>query len=177
VYSYNIFKILSIYDKNYFIIICPKHGKFKQDAYSHSRGHGCTKCSCSGWSKRAIDWLESIAKHKKIFIRHAANKGEKQIKYLSRIKNKDGKRIIKKFKIDGYHKETKTVYEFHGDFWHGNPKLYWPTDINSVNKKQYGQLFIKTVNKERMLRKLGFNYICIWENEWDNQININLSSP
>ncbi len=27
------------------IIICPKHGKFEQEAQSHVRGHGCVKCS------------------------------------------------------------------------------------------------------------------------------------
>ena len=29
-----------------------------------------------------------------------------------------------KFKADGYDENTKTIYEFHGDYWHGNPKKH-----------------------------------------------------
>ena len=31
-------------NKTKMIIICPEHGKFKQEPYSHKRGIGCPKC-------------------------------------------------------------------------------------------------------------------------------------
>ena len=40
-------------------------------------------------------------------------------------------------KVDGYISETNTVYEFFGDFWHGNPNnfKYPHTKMNPVAKK------------------------------------------
>ena len=32
-------------------------------------------------------------------------------------------------------KETNTIFEYHGDFWHGNPKIYKPDDMNNVSKR------------------------------------------
>ena len=43
-----------------------------------------------------------------------------------------------------YDEENKTIYEFHGDYWHGNPKEYNPDKINSTSKKSFGELFKKT---------------------------------
>ena len=35
-----------------------------------------------------------------------------------------------KFTVDGFHRETSTLYEFHGCFWHGCPKCYPTRDKN-----------------------------------------------
>ncbi len=55
-----------------------------------------------------------------IYIQYALNDGEYQI---------PGTR----YKADGYCSETNTIYEFHGDYWHGNPSKFSPTDINELN--------------------------------------------
>ena len=39
------------------IIICPKHGQFKQTPNSHLRGHGCPKCKSSKGEQRVERWL------------------------------------------------------------------------------------------------------------------------
>jgi uncharacterized protein involved in high-affinity Fe2+ transport len=36
----------------------------------------------------------------------------------------------KNFKFDGFDPDTGTVYEFYGDYWHGNPKKYDPEFYN-----------------------------------------------
>ena len=68
---------------------------------------------------------------------------------------------------DGYDPKTNTVYEFHGDFWHGNPKFYDPRENNPVSKKKFWQLMKNTLHKEIIIRKLGYNYKCIWEYQYD----------
>ena len=73
----------------------------------------------------------------------------------------------KKYRLDGYHEETNTAVEFHGDIWHGNPKKLNMNDINPVTKEKYGVLFCRTVSKELELRFLGYNYCCIWEDDWN----------
>ena len=112
----------------------------------------CLTCSRSGYSQAQISWLNYIQDEEKINIRHAENGGEFR---------------IGKYKVDGYCKDTNTVYEFHGDFWHGNPKFYEHTDTNPVNKKSFGQLLKATLHKEMSIRKSGYNYKCIWECEWN----------
>ena len=67
---------------------------------------------------------------------------------------------------DGYCKEINTIYEFHGDFWHGNPKKFNPNAINPVSKKTYGELYQSTQIKKKKIIELGYNYVEIWENDW-----------
>ena len=72
----------------------------------------------------------------------------------------------KRTSVDGYDPKTNTVYEFHGDFWHGNPVVYNPSDINNKNKKTFGQLYQETIDKENRIRQNGYNLVVIWENDF-----------
>ena len=59
----------------------------------------------------AIKWLEWEAKQRGIHI-HYARCGH------------GGERHILGARVDGYHPETKTVFQFHGCFWHGCLQCY-----------------------------------------------------
>ena len=69
---------------------------------------------------------------------------------------------------DGYDPKTKTVYEFNGDFWHGNPKKYKKNDINPISGISYGELYSRTLKKEHALKKAGYQVLSIWESDWNN---------
>jgi len=73
------------------------------------------------------------------------------------------------FRIDGFDPETLTVYEFLGDFWHGNPARFDPQEINPVNKETFGALHKKTIRRLELLRKEGYNVVFIWEYDFRNQ--------
>lgn len=132
-------------------LICPKHGTHITRLFNHEKGHGCPKC-VSVRSNVQIQWLE----YKMIrdgFIQHSDNTGE----YI--IPNT-------KLCVDGYNKETNTIYEFQGDFWHGNPFIY---DLNTINKKlnvSFQELYNKTIEKINLMKSLGYNIVYIWENDW-----------
>jgi len=133
--------------------ICPKnHECYPLPDYIKQCGPMCQTCSQNGYSQAQISWLNYIQDEENIHIRHAENGGEFR---------------IGKYKVDGYSEASNTVYEFHGDFWHGNPKFYEHTDINPVNKKSFGQLLKATLHKEMSIKKKGYNYNCIWECEWN----------
>ena len=83
------------------IIICKKHGEFKQTPNDHLSGYGCTKCGKGNYSKVCIEWLNQISKNEKINIQHIDNIGEKVIKLKG-----------KRYKLDGYCEKTNTVFEF-----------------------------------------------------------------
>ena len=155
--TYNYDKVVWINASTKIDVICNKHGPFKILPLLHKNGSGCPSCN-NQYSKKSIDWLRYISFKFNINIQHAENIGEKY--------------IYNKTKVDGYCKENNTIYEFHGDFWHGNPKIYEPEKVNPKNNIKFGTLFKKTLHKELNCRNLGFNYICIWEYEWDRFISI-----
>ena len=138
-------------------IICKTHGDFEQLPRVHLRPADCFRCSHKSFSKKQIQWLEIISKMKGINIQHALNENEYKIPNTT-------------FKSDGYCKETNTLYEFHGDFWHGNPKIYSGEKINPKNKKTFGELYQSTMIREQKLKSLGYNLVVMWEYDW-NKIN------
>ena len=129
-------------------IICKKHGEFLQTPYNHYNGANCPNCIVSNYSQKSILWLNFMQKYYNINIIHAENINEYIIKNIG--------------KADGYCKENNTIYEFHGDFWHGNPKLYNPNDINKRNNKIFGELYQKTIERETKIKMLGYNLVIMW---------------
>ena len=72
----------------------------------------------------------------------------------------------KRIKFDGYCEKTNTVYEFHGDYFHGNPKIYKKDGVNLLNKKKFGVLYKNTIERELLIKNNGYNLITIWENDY-----------
>jgi hypothetical protein len=137
--------------------ICNKNHQFEITLYSISKGHWCQQCIISNFSKSQIQWLEFLEKYNNIYIQHALNEGEYMIKNT-------------RWKADGYCKETNTIYEFHGDYWHGNPNMYNPNDINVTSIKTFGELYNNTIIRENKIKELGYNLEVMWESKW-NKIN------
>jgi hypothetical protein len=135
-------------------ITCIKHGDFTVAPYNHLAGQGCPQCfKHKYYSLGQIQWLNFIQLKDNISIQHAENIGEFKIPNTT-------------FKADGYCKETNTIYEYYGDYWHGNPNVFLQTDIHPVIKKTYGEIYKNTLNREQQIRNMGFNLIVIWENDW-----------
>jgi len=139
------------------IISCKTHGDFIQTPNDHLNGCGCQKCGMGNYSKICIEWLETIMKNENIFIQHANNGGEIKIKINKKL-----------YKFDGFCKETNTIYEFMGDFFHGNPKTYNQNDINPLNKKTFGKLYNETLKRLELIKNEGYNIITIWESDYKN---------
>ena len=140
------------------VIICKKHGPFLQKPSNHFDGSGCQKCY-NNYSKSQIIWLNFMSQYYNINIQHAENEGE----YM--IPNKN-------YKADGYCIDTNTIYEYHGDYWHGNPKIYKEEDMNPTNGKTFGELYKNTLQKEKLIQELGYNLVVIWEYDW---LKLNIS--
>lgn len=136
------------------IIECQIHGNFNQKINNHLLGQGCPSCTKMQYSKQAIRWLMYIEKTEKINIQHAENMGEYKIPTTN-------------YRVDGYCKETNTCYEFHGDVYHGNPSLYSLEHCHPFEKHlTAAELYENTLKKERIIKKLGYNLVIIWESDW-----------
>ena len=117
----------------------------------------------------AIKWLEWEAKKRGIHIHHArcGHGGERQILGA---------------RVDGYHEESKTVFQFHGCLWHGCEKCYpeerqkpvqqktrqgkviprLDTEKKPMNRKTAYEL---TLQRTQSLRKEGYRVVEKWEHE------------
>lgn len=127
---------------------CKKCGYvWEMSPHTFSGYRGCPKCdSGSRVSKMALMWIleidEDAIPEQRILV--------------------DDKYIY----VDGYNYDTGTIYEFFGDYWHGNPKVYNGNEINQTNKIRFGTLYDKTKTRVDRIRKNGYNIVYIWEKEW-----------
>lgn len=126
---------------------CSEHGLFKQQGSNHLKGQGCPKCCVNLFvSKQETIWLNQIGL--------PDDEEHRQVK-LSKIRGK----------VDGFNPRTNTVYEYLGDYWHGNPEFYDPEEIHPISHKTYGELFQNWLNKEEKINSLGYFLVSVWESE------------
>jgi hypothetical protein len=145
-YDYSLVKYISCSKK--VKIICPNHGTFEQTPDKHIYGKsptGCPQCSPSV-SRPEINWLNVLG-----------------ITYRQHKMKLDNKTIT----VDGFDPSTNTVYEFLGDFWHGNPQKYKSDDINPKNHKTFGELYQATVNRNTLITSNGYRLVLMWESDWN----------
>lgn len=126
-------------------IICPCHGEFLQLPWGHLK-YGCKQCNIHT-SKAEEEWIKSL----------------NNSNILRQYKIPDHPYIV-----DGFDPCTKTIYEFYGDYWHGNPLKFDANKINyqTKNKLTFGELYHLTMMRENILRQSGYTIVSIWESEW-----------
>jgi hypothetical protein len=69
------------------------------------------------------------------------------------------------FSIDAFDVKKMVLYEFYGDHWHGNPKTLhkFPEEAKL--------LYELTMEREMILKLLGFSMVTVWEDDWKEQMN------
>lgn len=134
-------------------IECYDHGIFLATPNNHLNGRGCPFCTSKRYSKIAIKWLDSLNLPN---IIHAENIGEFNIPNT-------------KYRVDGYNSITNTVYEFHGDDWHGNPDKHKSnTHCHPFDKEvTAGELYQNTIDRENEIKDLGYNLVVMWESDYN----------
>jgi hypothetical protein len=155
----NKYTYTDVYRKDGYLFIelcCEKHGVFSQRFDHHKRGHGCFNCIVR-CSRPQLEWLNYLSVSSE-YIQHSQNEGEFHIPTTNMY-------------ADGYEPTTNTIYEFQGDFWHGNPAVFDGKDINPRTGTSYASLFDKTQRKISKLKELGYNVCEVWESEWERGKN------
>tara|TARA_B100001996_G_scaffold27295_1_gene20949 strand:+ start:141 stop:2144 length:2004 start_codon:yes stop_codon:yes gene_type:complete len=113
------------------------------------------KFKFKGYSVGEIRWLRLIMVRDNIHISHAMNDGQYLIPGTS-------------FHADGYCKNTNTIYEYLGDYYHGNPNKYPANKWNKTTMCTMGELHQKNIDREETIKNLGYKVITIWEEDWEN---------
>ena len=133
-------KVIYINSQSKVEIICQRHGSFWQKPGNHkNKKYGCPKCF-DKTSKMEIEWLNNMG-----------------------IKEEYRQYKIGSYIVDGFDPITNTIYEFYGDYWHGNPNKYKLDDINESCNKKFEELYNNTISREIDIINMGYNIISMWE--------------
>jgi len=96
-------------------------------------------------SKPELEWLNHIENEYKVSLK-------RQYK-------------IKNFIVDGYCSKNNTIYEYFGDYWHGNLNTFNENDIHPVKNISYKEINENTLERVKILKELGYNLVVMWEEE------------
>jgi len=134
-------------------IKCHIHGIFRQKPDHHvNQRQGCPKCASNGTSRVALEWLRSL-----------------NIPNLRTSDSSDGEFRIPgtRWKVDGYDACTNTVYEYHGDYWHGHPghRNYQGEGVHPTHKTSWDSVYARTVERDKKIVELGYTLVVKWGSE------------
>jgi len=118
-----------------------------------ANGAGCPYCSGGPVSAASQEWLDSLGIP------------EEFREYPIKLPGKKWP-----IRVDGFDPKTCTVYEFLGNYWHGNPDLYDSKGVNPTSKKTFGALYNQTMRRLERLRKAGYTVVFIWERDFEVQL-------
>lgn len=87
-----------------------------------------------------------------------------ELDFLNHMQIQDRQITVGTDVVDGI--KDNIVYEFLGDYWHGNPKIYDLNDINKVKRKPFRELYNETIERFNRIKNLGYEVKYIWESDW-----------
>jgi len=67
-------------------------------------------------------------------------------------------------------KYRNLIIEFDGDFWHMNPSIYAPNDINRVTNRLAKDIWEYDKKKMEHANSKGYIYHRVWESDWKSDI-------
>lgn len=156
-YDYDLFEAPNAHTPSTIVCRIDGHGQFQKAVTNHRNlKQGCPFCARemqqppNTISKVSQLWLDSLGvpdddDHREVVITFP------------------DKRWIR---VDGYDRQTQTIYEFHGDYWHGNPNKFPGDQINRRTKKPMKELHEATQLRSKRIRDAGYVLIEIWEEDW-----------
>jgi hypothetical protein len=141
---------------------CITHDEwFKQHPGSHlKRMQGCKKCKAETQSKLTKQkHIDGIFDNVQRYI----SKAEKEwLDSLGISERQYRLKDVENYNVDGYDPETRTVYLYHGRFWHGCPETYDPEYVHPMIGIKMKELYEKTLLWESRIKSAGYNLVTKW---------------
>jgi hypothetical protein len=142
-------------------ILCKTHGEFELEPRKHYvLGYGCPICSGCGVSFAQLSWLQYIETTTNNEIIYKGGKYNKEETFRFNLKL---------YRVDGFCKETKTIYEFLGCWYHGCLRCRNENIIHPWSKKTMKQLYQECIDRKSIFEENGYKVIYMWECDWKKQ--------
>ena len=132
----------------------------KKKPHQQFCSHKCYTLSLKGVSRPEVQrWVHKLHPPKN-------SVSDWETKWLSQFNLTHTQHIVtldgRNYRVDGYNEHNNIIYEYLGSFWHGNPKIYNPSDINPVCKKSFGELYQKTIDRIAKFESKGYTVVYEW---------------
>ncbi|KAJ8020607.1 hypothetical protein HOLleu_40243 [Holothuria leucospilota] len=102
----------------------------------------------------SLEWLQWKAYVENVFIRHQGNDKEKRVG-------------LRRIPVDGFCRDTNTVYQFHGCYFHAHDCYLTQNKCYTVEEEQkFNKRRKNTEDIRNYIKCLGYNYEEIWECEF-----------
>jgi predicted nucleic acid-binding Zn-ribbon protein len=133
-------------NKHLVILTCSKGHTFMCSPSNHLSGKGCPHCAMKKFrSVGETEWLDSL-------------------NIPAECRNKWLTVNGQKFNVDGL--INSTIYEYYGDYWHGNLRRFAPDAIHAHLGMTMKELNEHTVTRQELLKEGGYVVIAMWELDW-----------
>ncbi|CAB3978337.1 DNA polymerase [Paramuricea clavata] len=96
---------------------------------------------------------------------------ENNLRLASKLSVCGEQRIMGRY-VDGYCEETKTIYQFHGCFYHGCERCYDGACYNPVLFTKFFTLLVSTQRLTNMFRQAGYTVVEKWECDYRNEVDM-----
>lgn len=161
-------------------IIFRERKNYRHPRTGKGRQYCSNKCSATSLEKQEAlrRWGKSNKNHlfiagfqKKMSLSNSKKISKLQQKVYNEIKLYFQDAILEKWlddvkkSIDIFIPSINKVIEVYGDYWHANPLLFNPTDINQHNKKLAEDIWATDKVKIDLLIKNGYLVDILWERE------------
>jgi len=154
-----------------------KSDKINTGRFSKERWDSVSEEDRSAHGKRASDALHlklqdpvySAQHYAKIFAQTKIgyqSKGHKDLHFLIEKYGFASHIQIQSMQVDECNNDLKIVVEYNGDMWHCNPRTWGANQYNSAIRMTAGEKWQKDIARHRMLEKLGYVVVVVWESEW-----------
>lgn len=156
--------------------LTPNSGRFTTDRWK-SMSEEDKREQVLRANKALIDKLNSDSEYKKRHFQKVHK--QKAIGYISKghaslhdaIEHLGFKthQVIGSLEVDELNEELMVVVEYHGDYWHCNPKKYDKEYYNKSIKMKAKEKWRRDMARRSSLSKLGYNVIIVWESGWRDE--------
>lgn len=152
-------------DRRKIIVECRLHGEFSQWTRSLV-GNDVVNEACPECSKIAKAELarENAYKNFQPYWGNSCSVSKAETEWLDTLGITERQYFIEEicYTVDGYDKNTNTVYLYHGRFWHGCPETFDPNEQHPILKVKMKDLYEKTMFYEQTIKDAGYNLITKW---------------
>lgn len=101
-----------------------------------------------------LSWLDAFYFAYELVFAGKCGEGEKRVM------------LNRKYKVDGYHEKTKTIFEFAGCTVHGCDKCTRPDDRSVYSNRKNRDLKTEMDNRLARFEQCGYSVEVMWECEW-----------
>ena len=139
---------------------CACQEDFKVRPFLHYQGYGCPRCRMnvndSLISRKEINWLDGLKVP--VICRQTPIRVEKY-----------------KFKPDAL--VERTIYEFYGSYYHGDPRYMKPDAFIKQVGRTAGEQYDWTMWREGLLKEAGYTIKFVWEMDFDMGLTFSEAHP